>query len=138
LTHDRPEVTPDVSVRQAVRVMVEAQIGAIAVKEGTTVVGVFTERDLMKRVVAAGLDPDATPIRQVMTTNVVTVLDSTSVVSAAAAMRAHHMSHLVIVDRAGNYLGMLAQRHVLYDWMNDLEAKVGDLTSYVMTDGPGG
>ena len=138
LTHDRPEITPDVSVREAAQVMADAQIGAIAVKEGPTIVGVFTERDLMKRVVAEGLDPDATAIRDVMTTNIVTVFDSTPVASAAAAMRAHRIRHLVIVDRAGHYLGMLAQRHLLYDWMNDLEAKVGDLTGYIMADGPGG
>lgn len=138
LTHERPEVTPDVTVREAVRVMAGAHIGAIAVKQGAAIVGVFTERDLMKRVVAEGRDPDATPVRDVMTADVVTVFDSTSVMSAAAAMRAHRMSHLVIVDRAGNYLGMLAQRHLLYDWLNDLEAKVGDLTGYLMIDGAGG
>jgi CBS domain-containing protein len=66
------------------------------------------------------------------------VLDSTSVASAVDAMRAHRIRHLVIVDRAGHYLGMLAQRHLLYDLMNDLEAKVGDLTGYVMADSPGG
>jgi CBS domain-containing protein len=138
LTHERPEVTPDVTVREAVRVMAGAHIGAIAVKQGAAIVGVFTERDLMKRVVAEGRDPDATPVRDVMTADVVTVFDSTSVMSAAAAMRAHRMSHLVIVDRAGNYLGILAQRHLLYDWLNALEAKVGDLTGYLMIDGAGG
>ncbi len=138
LTHERPEIAPGASVREAVRVMADAQIGAIAVKQGAAIVGVFTERDLMKRVVAEGRDPDTTPIRDVMTTNIVTAYDSTPVATAAAAMRAHRMRHLVVVDRAGNYLGMLAQRHLLYDWMNDLEAKVGDLTGYLMTDGPGG
>jgi len=131
-------VTPDASVREAARVMAEAQIGAIAVKDGSALVGVFTERDLLKRVVAEGRDPDATPIRDVMTADVVTVLDSTTVANAAAAMRALRMRHLVIVDAAGQYLGILAQRHLLYELMNDLSMKVDDLTGYFMTDGPGG
>src|SRR5437762_173430 len=79
LTHERPEITPDVTVREAVQVMVRARVGAIAVKERSALVGIFTERDLMRRVVAENLDPDVTPIRDVMTTNIVTVIDSTPV-----------------------------------------------------------
>ena len=55
LSHERPEVTPDVSVRETVRIMAESHIGAIAVRKGAAIVGVFSERDLMKRVVADGL-----------------------------------------------------------------------------------
>ena len=44
----------------------------------------------------------------------------------------------MIVDQAENYLALLSERHLLYDVMNALEAKVGDLTGYIMTDGPGG
>lgn len=139
LAHERPEITPEVSVRETVQLMADAQIGAIAVRQGAAIVGLFTERDLLKRVVAEGLDPDSTPVRDVMTTDIITVFDSTPVSTAAAAMRTHRMRHLVIVDRAGNYLGLLAQRHLLYDLMIDLEAKVGDLTSYLMaSDAHGG
>jgi len=139
LAHERPEITPEVSVRETVQLMSDAQIGAIAVRQGAAIVGLFTERDLLKRVVAEGLDPETTPVRDVMTTDIVTVYDSTSVATAVAAMRAHRMRHLVIVDRAGNYLGLLAQRHLLYDLLVDLEAKVGDLTGYLMSaDARGG
>ena len=138
LTHIRPEVTPEVTVGETIRIMAEAEIGAIAVKEGKRLAGVFTERDLMKRVVAKGRDPDTTLVKEVMTSNVVTVLDSTTVARAAEVMRTHRMRHLVIVDESGDYLGMLAQRHLLYDLMNDLAMKVNDLSSYVMADGPGG
>jgi CBS domain-containing protein len=138
LTHVRPEVGPEATVADTVKLMAEAEIGAIAVKAGKKIVGVFTERDLLKRVVAAGRDPDATAIAEVMTKDVVSVLDSTSVAKAAAVMRHHRMRHLVIVDAGGDYVGMLAQRHLLYDLMNDLAMKVDDLTGYVMVDGPGG
>jgi CBS domain-containing protein len=138
LTHERPEVTPDVSVHETARIMAESHIGAIAVRRGATVVGIFSERDLIKRVIAEGRDPGSTRVRDVMTTEIVTVLETTPVASAAAAMRAHRLRHLVIVDHAGSYLGLLSERHLLYDLMNDLEAKVGDLTGYIMTDGPGG
>ncbi len=130
LTHERPEVTPDVSVRETARIMAESHIGAIAVRKGTTIVGVFSERDLMKRVVAEGRDP--------VTTRVGEVMNADSVESAASAMRARHVRHAVIVDRAENYLALLSERHLLYDVMKALEAKVGDLSGYIMNDAPGG
>jgi CBS domain-containing protein len=138
LTHVRPEVAPDASVRETVGIMAAAEIGAIAVKNGPKLVGIFTERDLMKRVVAQDRDPATTAVAEVMTTNVVTVLDSTSVANAAAVMRSRRMRHLVIVDDGGDYVGMLAQRHLLYDLMSELAMKVEDLAGYLMADGPGG
>jgi CBS domain-containing protein len=138
LTHVRPEVTPEVTVSETVRVMAKAEIGAIAVMEGRKIAGIFTERDLMKRVVAKGRDPETTLVKEVMTSNVITVLDTATVARAAAVMRANRMRHLVIIDEDGDYKGMLAQRHLLYDLMNDLAMKVNDLASYVMADGPGG
>jgi CBS domain-containing protein len=138
LTHERPEVTPEVSVRETARIMAESHIGAIAVRRGAAIVGVFSERDLMKRVVAEGRDPVTTRVGEVMNTDIVKVLDSDSVESAASAMRARHVRHAVIVDRADNYLALLSERHLLYDVMNALEAKVGDLTAYMMNDAPGG
>src|SRR4029077_6704296 len=138
LRHERPEVTPDVSVRENARIMAESHIGAIAVRKGSAIVGVFSERDLMKNVIAEGRDPVTTRVGEVMNTHIVKVHDADSVESAASAMRSHHVRHAVIVDEAGNYLALLSERHLLYDVMNALEAKVGDLTGYIMTDGPGG
>src|SRR5271154_2964281 len=138
LTHVRPEVDSETMVLEAVRVMAEGNVGAVAVKNGRKVVGVFTERNLRKRVVAPGRAPAATPLREVMTSDVVSVTDSTSPAKAAAIMRSHRMRHLVIVDDNGDYLGLLAQRHIIYDLMSELALKVNDLTGYLMADGPGG
>ena len=138
LSHERPEVTPDVSVRETARIMAESHIGAIAVRKGGAIVGIVSERDLVKLVAAEGRDPATTRVAEVMNSDIVKVLDSTSVESAATAMRTHHVRHAVIVDRADNYLALLSERHLLYDVMTALEAKVGDLTGYIMSDGPGG
>ena len=126
------------SVLETVRVMVEQNIGAVPVLHNGKLVGIFSERDLMKRVVAEGRDPVTTRVGDVMNTNIVKVYDADSVESAASAMRSQHVRHAVIVDQAGNYLALLSERHLLYELMNALEAKVGDLTGYIMTDGPGG
>jgi CBS domain-containing protein len=99
---------------------------------------VFTERDLMKRVVAARRDAALTPIAEVMTTRVFSVSDDTSVAQAAATMRANHVRHLPIVDEEGHVLGMVALRYLLYDMMDDLAVKVTDLEGYLMDDSRGG
>src|SRR6185295_8944357 len=80
------EVSPEVSVMEAVTLMAAAKVGAIAVTSDRHIVGVFTERDLMRRVVFAQKDASATRIREVMTSPVETVTDSTSVAEAAAIM----------------------------------------------------
>jgi CBS domain-containing protein len=138
LTHERPEVTPGVTVREAVKVMAAAEIGAIAVMDGRKIAGIFTERDLMKRVVAQDRDPGATLVKDVMSPHVVTVREDATVATAAAIVRARRVRHLVIVDEHGDYVGMLTQRHLLYELMTDLSLKVDDLSSYLMTDSHGG
>jgi CBS domain-containing protein len=127
-----------VSVRETARIMAESHIGAIAVRKGGAIVGVVSERDLVKRVVAEGRDPATTRVAEVMNLDIVKVFDSTSVESAVSAMRAQRVRHAVVVDGADNYLALLSERHLLYDVTTALEAKVGDLTGYIMSDGPGG
>jgi CBS domain-containing protein len=133
-----PEISPGASVMDAVRTMTEESVGALAVTAERRVVGIFTERDLMRRVIYAGKDPRATPIRDVMTAPVQTVSDSITVAEAAAIMRARRIRHLAVVDDEGQLMGMVAQRFLLYDMLNDLERKADDLQGYLMADGPGG
>lgn len=58
--------------------------------------------------------------------------------AAAALMRKHHFRHLVVVDEHEKLAGMLALRYLLYDLIDELERDVGDLTSHLLNDGPGG
>jgi CBS domain-containing protein len=125
-------------VMEAVRRMAEAEVGAIAVTEGRRIVGIFTERDLMNRVVLARRDPDGTAVGDVMTSPVELVSDSTSVAEAATIMRARHIRHLAVVDGRGDFLGLVAQRWLLDALLSDLEVQVDDLEGYIMADGLGG
>lgn len=131
-------VTPDETVIHAAKTMTERRVGAATVVDSTGVLGVVTERDVMQKVVAAGLDPTVTRVRDVMSSPALTVGVKTSVESAAELMRQHHIRHLVVIDDNGNLVGMLALRYLLYDLMDDLKRNVGDLVGYIMTDGPGG
>jgi CBS domain-containing protein len=125
-------------VLDAVKALVDGNQGALAVVEGRKVVGIFTERDLLRRVVGKGKDPATTSIREAMTHPVQCAIDSTPVVAAATLMREKQFRHLPIVDADGNLVGIVALRYLLYALMDELELKVGDLYRFIMTDGPGG
>lgn len=131
-------VTPENTVTQAARAMTERGVGAAAVLERTVVVGVVTDRDIMQKVVAASRDPNITHVRDIMSSPAVSIGENTSVATAATLMREHHIRHLVVLDEHKALVGMLALRYLLYDLMDDMERNVGELMSFIMTDGPGG
>jgi CBS domain-containing protein len=129
---------PEETVAQAARAMVEHSVGAATIVDASTVVGVVTERDILQKVVATGIDPGTTRIRAIMSSPAFSVSERTSVSAAGELMRKHQIRHLVVLDEGGKQIGMLALRYVLYELMDELARKVGDLESFIMTDGPGG
>lgn len=137
---NKPPLTVAVedSVVQASIAMTERRVGAATVLDGGAVVGVVTERDVMRKIVAAGRDPKTTRVRDIMSSPVLSVGVKTTVAAAAGLMREHHIRHLVVLDNNGKLVGMLALRYLLYDLMDDMERNVGDLMGFIMTDGPGG
>jgi CBS domain-containing protein len=137
---NKPPLTVAVgdAVVTAARAMAERGVGAATVLDGRQVVGVISERDVMRKIVAAGRDPRDTPVREVMSSPAITVDLQTTVSAAAELMRARHIRHLVVLDEKGALVGMLALRYLLYDLMDDMERKVGDLQGFLMTDSPGG
>ncbi|HEY6139268.1 MAG TPA: CBS domain-containing protein [Thermoanaerobaculia bacterium] len=100
------------SVRDAARRMTEWNVGAIAIVDGGKLVGVFSERDLMTRVVAAGLDPDGTPIDTVMTKNIGVAEPVENIDDALGKMYSLKCRHLPVVD-SGKLIGMLSLRDLL-------------------------
>ena len=131
-------VAAEDTVLRAARAMTERSVGAATVIEEARVLGVVTERDVMRKVVATGRDPNTTRVRDIMSSPAVTIGLKTPVATAAAIMRNHHIRHLVVLDEHGALVGMLALRYLLYDLMDDLERTVGDLVGQIMIDGPGG
>ncbi len=131
-------VAPNDSVVQAAITMTNRKVGAAAVVDGETIVGVITERDVMGKVVAVGRDPAATHVRDIMTSPALCVQLRTSVEDAAEMMRKHHIRHLLVVDEKEKLVGMLALRYLLYEMMDDMHRNVGDLVGFIMNDGPGG
>jgi len=88
----------DATVRQAVSKMAESNVGCLIVEQDGEVVGVFTERDLLRRVVDAGKDPDATRISKVMTSPVHSCNASDDIDDCFDVLHAHEYRHLLVLD----------------------------------------
>jgi len=87
------------SVADAVAVMAEREVGAaLVMTDDGLVAGIFSERDLLARVVAVGRDPNATPLSLVMTRDVKFVTPGTSSEAALALMHLHRFRHLLVID----------------------------------------
>jgi CBS domain-containing protein len=100
------------SVRDVARRMTQWNVGAIAILDGETLVGVFSERDLMTRVVAEGLDPDGTKIDDVMTKEIAVAAPVENIDDALGKMSSLNCRHLPVVER-GKLIGMLSLRDLL-------------------------
>lgn len=133
-----PMVEPGVSVLDAVDVMARDRVGAVAVVEKGDLQGIFTERDLMLRVVKQGRNPAATLVSDVMTAEVKTVTEAATSEEAISVMLIGHLRHLPILGGDGRVLGLLSIRALLEDKMDDLSREVSSLEQYIANDGPGG
>ena len=111
--HPLHHVNTSDNVRDVARRMAERNVGAVAVLDsGNKLVGVFSERDLMTRVVVAGLDPDKTSVENVMTRNIVVAAPRDDINSAMQKMHSLGCRHLPVVD-GGSLVGMLSIRDLL-------------------------
>ena len=99
----------DATVLEAARFMSECGIGAILVVENGRLEGIFTERDVLSRVVATAQDPNKTPLSQVMTTNPKTAIPKMKAVTALLMMRDDGFRHLPVVED-GQVKGIISMR----------------------------
>ena len=104
-------VTPDTSLRDAARAMAGHQVGAVAVLEGETLVGILSERDIVFKGTAAALPSDTTPVSAIMTPNPVTVDIDDKVSDALAAKLGDAFRHLPVIED-GRLAGLLSFRDI--------------------------
>ena len=100
------------NVRTAASRMADANIGAAAVVDSGRLAGIFSERDLMARVVAKGLNPDDTPVALVMSKELVVADPGEDLDEALVKMHAIHARHLPVVQD-GELVGMISLRDLL-------------------------
>ena len=120
----------DQSVRDAARYMTERRVGAVSVLDGTRLVGVLSERDIMARVVAAGLDLDRTKVGDVMTRELVVAEAADSHEDGLRKMKQAGCRHLPVVQ-AGGLLGMVSQRDLLQVDLTEKDEEIRWLNAYI-------
>ena len=99
------------TVFEAACIMTRAHSGSVLILDNTgSAQGIFTERDLLTKVVAKSLDPVKTPVADVMTRNPVTVSKDTKVCDAILLMKEHRFRHLPIVSGSGKVVAMFSFR----------------------------
>jgi CBS domain-containing protein len=123
-------VPRDSSVAEAAREMAAHRIGAVPVVDGERLVGIFTERDLLTRVVAAGKDPSGTTVRDVMTTELVVAAADESYEDCLRRMQHAGIRHLLVL-RDGRLAGVLSLRDLLRLDVDEKDETITLLNAYV-------
>lgn len=103
----------NMTVRAACRLMVENKIGAVLVLEDRRIVGIFTERDVLNKILAASLDPDATELSQVMVREPQTIRADKPLAYALHIMAEGGFRHVPVVDGNDLPVGMVSARDAL-------------------------
>lgn len=123
-------VNPLVPVAEAARIMAARQIGAVPVADSGRIVGIFTERDALTRIVAAGIDPASTPVRDVMSSTLVVADIGESCEACLARMRQEHIRHLIVLD-ADQMAGIVSIRDLMAVDLADKLETITLLNAYV-------
>ncbi len=125
LVANRPvySLSPEMTVAEAVAYLVERNVGAAAVVQDGHLVGLFSERDLLKRVVAAGRDPRQVRVVEVMTTQLHTADAQESSRACLERMREAGVRHLPVLSE-GKLLGLVTMRDLM---LADVEEKDGEI-----------
>lgn len=122
----RPLVTAagDMTVRAACRLMTENRIGALLILEDKRIAGIFTERDVLNKILSAGLDPDGTVLSQVMVRDPQCIRGDKPLPYALYMMAEGGFRHVPVVDAGGAPIGMVSARDALGQDMLDLEREL--------------
>ena len=120
----------DHTVLQTVRAMAERNIGAVPVLHYGELVGIFSERDLMKRVVAEGRDPRSTCMAEVMTDDPLTINMNEDLENCMALMRRHGFRHLPVCHE-GQVIGIVSLRDILLHDLNEKDEEVRMIRAYI-------
>jgi CBS domain-containing protein len=128
-------IEPLASARRAAEIMAERAVSSLPVIAGEELVGIVTERDLVQRLLAGGRDADATPVAQVMSSNLVTAAPDATYDEALARMARHHVRHLLVVT--GDRLeGVVSLRDLLLVDALEKSVEIELLTAYIHTVPP--
>jgi CBS domain-containing protein len=108
--------------------MKSRDIGALPIAEKNGVIGIVTDRDIFCRVIAQGLDPETTAVRDVMTRDVAMCFDDQEVAEAARAMERRRVRRLPVMDRKRKLVGIMSvgdlSQHATHELTGEVEERI--------------
>jgi CBS domain-containing protein len=128
--HDVLSVSPDASVLDAIRLMAEKGIGALAVMQGEKLVGIVTERDYARKVILKGRSSEETPVRDIMTHDVTTTESGESVEKCMNLMTDLRIRHLPVVDD-GRVTGIISIGDLVKAIIEEQQRAIEQLEHYI-------
>jgi CBS domain-containing protein len=123
-------VPQEATVLEAAKLMNDRRIGAVVVTDGDKVVGIFTERDILMRVVAAGASPGETRVSSVMTSPMACCRRDTPLAECKATMTGKRIRHLPVVEE-GRLYGIVSSGDILASEVQDQQATIEYLHEYL-------
>src|SRR5712671_862303 len=127
-------VSRSATVLDAIHAMAGAKVGSVVVADDGILEGIFSERDVMLRMVVEGRDPRTTLVEEVMTSPVQTIQKRTTGEEALRIMVQNHIRHLPVVDEMGQVQAMVSMRSLLEEQVQDLHQQLDSLESYITAD----
>jgi CBS domain-containing protein len=123
-------LTADVTVRHAAKTMAERHIGAVLITSNGKLEGIFTERDVLNRVVAPGKDPDTVKVGEVMTRNPDTVTPEATALDTLIRMQTKGYRHLPVVND-GELVGIISVRDLFNAVKRELEEDIQEREAFI-------
>ncbi len=128
---------PSASVIEAVNTMNQHKVGSVLVTTARRLVGIFTERDVLTRVVGLGRDPGATTLDEVMTHQPVTILPSVTVDKVMEIITVYRVRRLPVLDEHGAILGLISVGDLMAWLVEAHQAEATNLREYIRGSEPG-
>ena len=112
MTSNPSAIDADKPVADAAKMMTDENVGLAPIVEGDRLIGTVTDRDIVTRVIAQGRDPQSTSVREIASTDLVTVEPQQELNEALQLMAQHQVRRLPVVEEGGRLVGVVAQADI--------------------------
>ncbi len=118
------------TIREAAKVMADTRVGSVLVVKGNEIKGIFTERDILNKVVAAGVDPDKSKIDEYMTKDLLVCSPDDTIEEVSRMITSAKKRHIPVIDR-GKLIGLVTAGDIMASVLEDRKIEIEHLHNYI-------